>query len=63
MNTFDERDVASYLDLDPRNPIDWPVPLLRSLLALLEDVGHEEFQYEVWRVLRKYDVARRGQRA
>lgn len=44
---FDERHVARFLDLCPSTPLEWPVALLRRLLALRKRDGHERFMREV----------------
>ena len=43
-----ERDVAAYLDLDPRQPLYWPVDVIRRLMRLREAEGHDAFLRELY---------------
>lgn len=46
-----EAHVAAFLNLDPRNPLYWPVPLLRRLLVLDQRFGRERFLRTVAQML------------
>lgn len=48
---MDERHVAAYLNLCPSHPLEWPVSLLRRLLAIYQHEGRERFALEIYRLL------------
>ena len=45
------QEAASFLALDPRNPLFWPIATLRSLIALRDTEGREAFMKQVCRML------------
>jgi hypothetical protein len=49
--TMTEANVAAFLNLDPRNSLYWPVPLLRRLLTLDQRFGRERFLRTVAQML------------
>ena len=44
---IDERYIASDLNCDPREPLYWPVRLIRRLLEIRKHKGHNRFNYEL----------------